>query len=133
MVSSIQQNHNSGILSIDALFSFVPLILMLSFALNLVASLSIISAENFHHQQVFDKLVSIADYSMKIGLATDGVHNWIGVKEITSQYLENMRIRTQLSRLTISDTASEGYSTCVTRLGVTGPSKDVIKLYFCGD
>ncbi|MGV8085310.1 MAG: hypothetical protein ACP5N9_03615 [Candidatus Bilamarchaeum sp.] len=124
---------NKGIMAIDALVSFIPIVLMLSFTLNLVYSFSAINSENFHNQQVFDKLVSISDYSMKVGLVEGNTHNLLDLSKATSEYILDLEKRASLSRLSISTEEKEGYLFCISRLGVRGPSKDVVRIYFCGD
>ena len=120
-----------GILSFDGLFSFIPLILMVSFSLNLVAFISTPSAENFHRQQVFDKLTSIADYSLKIGLVSE--QNYLDLSKPTSEYSKRMVQLSKLSNLSISTSPVSGNMFCIYRLGVFGASKAVDKIYFCGD
>ncbi len=130
---------SKGVFSFDALFSILPLVMMLSFVMSLSSSIIDHESSYTNRQEVFDKLVSIADYTVKTGLA---IHegelrypNWLDEENPPVSYVEDLRLRSALSRLsiTISDPPSENYLFCIYRLVVIGKEKTITKIYVCGD
>lgn len=114
------------------------MLLMLAFIMNASFRISTESAERIHRQQVFNKLVSVSDYSVKSGLAkTDGgvrYPNWIELSRLTHAYTENLRLGSGLSRLYIStDEPDNQYAMCLYRLAVTGDDMRHVRLFVCGD
>ncbi|MBU0532975.1 hypothetical protein KKB44_05780 [Candidatus Micrarchaeota archaeon] len=130
-------NRYNGFSSFDAVFSILPQVLMLIFLLNISFFVTHNSAEAIHKQQILDKLVSIADYTVKIGAVkrADDIRypNWFEANFITPSYVEDLRIRAELSELYIStDKPSENFQVCIYRLVVTGDNKQINRLFVCG-
>jgi len=131
------QSLYKGSISFDALLSTIPIMMMLFFLLNISSTISQDAAETMHRQHVFDKLVSVADYTVKAGAVkrAGGMRypNWLETGLITPAYVEGLRLRTGLSRLYISTLEpDEDYPSCVYRLVVTGDDKRISRLFVCG-
>ena len=126
------QSQFKGIISFDALFSLIPLLLMFLFLMQMMQAMSedIMGEE----RDTFDKLVSIADYTVKVGAARKegGLRypNWIdGIPDYT-----DLQERSNLSRLYISLSEPEDdYSICIYRLVVVGDQKKIKRVFVCGD
>jgi hypothetical protein len=130
------QSRFKGTMSFDALFSIIPLLLMFVFLLDMMSFIGHDTEQRSHGQDVFDRLVSIADYTVKTGAAKKddkiSYPNWIEEQELTSSYTENLRVRAGLSSLYISLEESGDYQTCIYRLVVTGEQKTIRRLFVCG-
>lgn len=143
----------SGFLSFDALFSLIPLVMMLSFVMMLVSGISKESLLGMQNQQLFDKLVGIADYSVKAGLAMRSsndfrgvyesasaqgdfiIHNFVNESMLTDSYVEDLRSASGLKSLEISLDAPIGVtsdSLCIYRLIVIGDDRRISRLFVCG-
>ena len=134
----IPSRFRQGFLSFDALFSIIPILLMLFFVMNLSSFLVRDVAEYAHKQQVFDKLVSIADYTVKSGAVVSGDHikypNWLDRRNFDVSYVENLRTRAELSALYISlEEPRTEFDFCIYRVVVIGTSKEIAKLFVCGE
>jgi hypothetical protein len=133
----MMQSRYNGFASFDAMLSVVPVMLMMLFLLNL-SSLSASSVdERMHRQEVFDKLVSIADYSVKSGavMRVDDIRypNWVDGALLTDSYAEDLRVRASLGELYISlREPDDAYQACIYRLVVTGDEKALKRLHVCG-
>jgi hypothetical protein len=130
-------NQYNGFISFDALLSIVPIVLMTLFLLNLSALITKSASEKIHRQQTFDKLVSIADYTVKIGAVkrVDDMRypNWIEAKAITGTYVEDLRNRADLPELYISTKEPDGdFQICIYRLAVVDDDKKISRLFVCG-
>ena len=127
---------SKGMMSFDALFSLLPLILMSVFVMDMMLSIGHSIEERSQEEEVFDKLVSIADYTVKAGaVMKDGsvrYPNWIDEERLTASYIEDLRERMGLSELYISTDGPDGYQTCIYRIIVTGGEKRISRLFVCG-
>jgi hypothetical protein len=131
-----------GFASLDALFSILPIVFMVLIAMNMVVFISNRAAERSHQEQLFDKLVSIADYTVKSGaiMRNGSVRypNWLDAGRITRGYIEGLRENASISGLSIFIAESEiatnenGYDICIYRLVVLGNAKDIRRLFVCG-
>lgn len=129
-----------GFASLDALLCLVPLLLMLILIADASSSFMRSAEAAAHRQLVFDRIVSVADYTVKIGAARHegGVRypNWVDAGAITADYSESMRVRAGLSSLYIGlDAPDEGggeYPICIYRLAVVGEDLEIRKLHVCG-
>jgi len=125
-----------GFASFDALFSLVPVMLMLFFLLSTGAYLVEEASERMERQVVFDKLVSIADYTMKSGAVvrngTVRYPNWLDEKLMDADYVEDLRQRAGLERLHISTGGTAEAAFCLYRLAVVGDDRKPAKLFVCG-
>lgn len=126
-----------GVLSLDALFSMVPVLAMLLLVMEIEAASVKQSEEASHRQQVFDRLVSAADYTVKSGAAVrDGgtrYPNWIDERNITATYTNSLRERIGLGSLYVGlGWPGEDYSMCIYRLVVVGEGKAIRRLFVCG-
>lgn len=140
------RNRYDGFISFDALFSLVPIVLMLFFAMDVSAYLADGSSARMHRQQVFDKVVAAADYTVKSGAVVRNASvrypNWLDTGTITPEYVEDLRERTGLDRLHVSVVAGAAagsgaaaagdYGFCVYRLVVIGDDRRIAKLLVCG-
>lgn len=131
----------AGFVSLDALFSIIPLIMMVSLVLGFTSTLVMESAIVMHRQQVFDKLVSIADYSVEYGLAEadpgdpDGkkIPNLLDRSLLTDAYMDDLKGRSGLGALHISlDNPSDDADNCIYRLVVEGDERAIKRLFVCG-
>jgi hypothetical protein len=123
--------------SLDALLSIVPVILMLTLLSQAAALLSKQGKDALERQQAFDKLVSAADYTVKQGAAVheSGLRypNWLDESGLGKGYAESLRKKEGLDELYIGLGEPDGdYETCIYRLVVVGPSKEIRKLFVCG-
>ncbi len=119
------------------------MLLMVLFLVESASWLSGAARESSHRQQLFDRLVSVADYSAKIGLAMregEVRHpNWLDLAKLTAGYSDSLREKAGLSSLYIgleeppSDSSAPGYPMCIYRLVVAGDGKEIRKLYVCGE
>ena len=121
----------------QAMLGMLPVMLMVVFMLN-VAMLSASSVEDrLQRQEGFDRLVSIADYTVKSGAVyrSDGVRhpNWLDESLLTEEYTEGLRQRASLDSLYISLHEPEhAYPACIYRLVVTGDERAISRLHVCG-
>jgi hypothetical protein len=127
-----------GFSSFDALFSLVPLVMMVLFVMELSSHFSLDAQEQANRQQIFNRLVSIADYTVKSGaVKREGdvkYPNWIEPGMLGASYAEGLRVRAGLSSLEISvDEPREDFSMCIYRLVVIGKEKKPSRLFVCGD
>jgi hypothetical protein len=130
------QNRYKGMFALDAMMSIIPLTLIFVFLMQSMSLAAESENERADSQELFDRLVSAADYTVKSGLAKhDGdarYPNWLGEK-IDPDYVESIREKGGFSSLEISYSEPDNGHMCVYRLVVTGPSKKISKIYFCGD
>jgi hypothetical protein len=110
---------------------------MLLMAANLALFLSREAAGRFHDRQVFDKLVSIADFTVKSGaIVRNGsvrYPNWLSEGNLTDDYSEGLRQEAGLSSLSISLGAPDDKGgVCIYRVVAVGDSKAIQRLFVCG-
>lgn len=127
----IPASRYKGIVSFDAMFSILPMIMMFSFLIQILY----FTGETNLHQEKFDKLVSAADYTVKIG-AVQGTEkirypNWIEKEKVTESYVADLRKRMKLDNLYIGFTPADDLA-CIYRLIVVGEEKKISKLFVCG-
>lgn len=127
-----------GFTSFDAMFSIIPVVLMLLFVMDLTSHFVHDAAEKTHKQQVFNKLVSIADYTVKKGAVRKAgdvkYPNWLDENSIDKHYADDLRYRAGLSHLLISiQKPQKDLSTCVYRLVVVGEDRKIARLFVCGE
>jgi hypothetical protein len=131
---------NRGFASLDALLCLVPLLLMLILIADAASSFMRSAEQAAHRQRVFDRIVTVADYTVKIGAARHegGVRhpNWVDAGAITGEYTDSMRVRAGLEKLYIGlgapDEADGGFPICIYRLVVVGDDLEIRKLHVCG-
>jgi len=132
------QSQYDGFASFDALFSLVPMTMMLFFLMNVGACLTKQADERMERQQAFDRLVSVADYTVKSGaVARNGsvrYPNWIDEAEISDAYVEDLRARSGLRelRISIDEPDDSGAMFCVRRLAVAGDDRRIARIFVCG-
>lgn len=131
-------SRSKGFSSFDAMFSLVPIVMMLLFVMELSSHFTFTVAEKAHRQQVFNKLVSIADYTVKTGAVriADNVKypNWLDENKIDESYVDGLREDAGLSRLMVSlQEPQEEFSFCIYRLVVLGEEKQMKRLFVCGE
>jgi hypothetical protein len=126
-----------GFASLDALASMVPLLLMIFLLFQASSSLARGSEEGLRAQQRFDKLVSVADYTVKSGAVVreGGLRylNWVDEGLITEDYIEGLRQQAGLDSLYIRMEEPEvRYPVCIYRIVVSGQGKAIGRLFVCG-
>jgi hypothetical protein len=126
-----------GFASMDAILSLLPVVFMLALAMKASGALAREAQESIHRQQAFDRLVSIADFTIKSGAAVhEGGYrhpNWLDEGAITPEYVESLRSQANLSALYIGDSEPEGdYPLCICRLYAGGESREIRRLHVCG-
>ncbi len=130
------QNRSKGVISFDALLSMIPIILIFVFMMNAMFFIGRTTEERSQRQDILDKLVSIADYTVKSGaVVKDGsvrCPNWIEEGKLTASYVDDLRERAGLSELYISLEGPEEHQTCIYRIVVTGGQKEISRLFVCG-
>jgi len=125
------------------MFSIIPALLMLTFALSSAHYLSAGAEQRMHEQQVFDKLVSIADFTVKQGAARTGAAgidqvrypNWLDESVLDDGSLaRGLEQEAGLGELSVQLDDPGAGATCVYRLVVVGDDRErIAKLYVCGD
>ena len=125
--------------SIDALMSLIPLLIMLTFVLQTYAYITNQITESTRSQYLFDKLVSIADYTVKFGAvhkvaaANENRINWIDEAKLSPPYKDSLARKTNLSQLYISTSPpADAFDICIYRLVVVGTDKKITRLFVCG-
>ena len=126
-----------GFVSFDALLSLVPLVLILSLAMQASAMQAAAASERFSRQQLFDKLVSVADYTVKSGAAErdPGLRypNWLDSSLLTPSYAEALAAQAGVRSLYIGPEEPEaGYEICIYRIVAYGEEKAIGRLFVCG-
>jgi hypothetical protein len=131
----MRQSQYKGIFTLDAMMSIIPTMLIFVFLMQSMSMVANSEKERSISQDVFDRLVSVADYTVKSGLAKhEGdlrYPNWLD-NEIDPGYVENLRKKSGFSKLEISFSEPEE-GTCIYRLVAVGPEKKLSKIYFCGE
>ena len=133
-------NLSRGFVSFDFMFSIIPLLLMISFTLHVSSHITERTSDYVESQIVFDKIVSIGDYLVKVGgiekeeyglSVSKRYPNWIDEKRLESLDVDGIRRDMGLEYLRVSlDEPGEG--TCIYRIVVTGEEKSIRKLFVCG-
>jgi hypothetical protein len=130
---------SNGFLCFDALFSLMPVLMMALFIMGVSAAVAGNAAGAMHGQEVFDKVVSAADYTVKTGYARvgpDGLKrpNWMRDEGIDEAYVEGLRLRAGLAVLEISYTEPDSaHDVCIYRLVAVGDDMEIARLFACGD
>ncbi len=133
----ISQNRYRGVAALDAMLSLLPVVLIVVLALDASAYIAGAAAEASRRQQLFDRLVSAADYTIKIGAARHSGEtrypNWLDESMLSPEYAESLRKREGLSSLYIgAKEPEERYPMCIFRLYVSGELREMRKLHVCG-
>jgi len=133
----MMQSHYKGTISFDAVFSIIPILMIFVLLFQTIQFAGQSKEEASREQDLFDKLVLVADYTVKSGaVVRDGnirYPNWIEEGKLTSSYSEDLRIRYHLNKLFISLDVPEDSSMCIYRIVVCEDSKKISKLFVCGD
>jgi hypothetical protein len=130
-------NALRGVITPDALASLVPLLLILLLLAGTASALMRDSESAAHRQQVFNRVVSAADYTVKSGAAKhDGdvrYPNWLEPSALTPEYAESLGRRAGLSELYLGLKEPDGeYAACIYRFVVVGEEKAIMRLHACG-
>jgi len=122
------------------MFSIIPLLLMVSFTIHSSSHITERTCDYVESQVVFDKLVSIGDYMVKVGGVKKedyglGVSkrypNWIDEDRLGRLDVDGIKNEAGLDSLYVSlDEPGEG--TCIYRIVVAGEEKAIRKLFVCG-
>jgi len=135
--SKIGTESRKAFSSFDAMLSIIPILMLVVFVMNLNSYVVHKTAEQTHQQQIFNKLVSIADYTVKSGaVRTSGdikYPNWIDQTKLSDTYIGDLKSRAALSNLDISLGSPSDFSVCIYRLVVIGDDKQIARIFVCGD
>lgn len=132
------QSRYRGFASFDAVFSLVPIAMMVLFLMAACAFLAKQAAERMERQQAFDRLVSVADYTVKSGAVVrngSARHpNWIDGAKIDDAYVEDLRARSGLRELQVSvgGDGAGGAQFCIYRLAAVGGGRSIERIFVCG-
>lgn len=131
-------SRSKGFFSMDAMLSMLPLMMLCLLFVQASSEMSGRAARTLFAQQTFDKLVSAADFTVKSGavMRENGVRypNWVDPALLDRQYSESLRGRLALASLYISLLPpGEEFGLCIYRIVVVGETKEISKLYVCGD
>jgi len=129
--------------SYDALFSLIPILLLVFFILSTTHYLLSDAASRTASQEKFNLLVAVADYLVKGGAAyKEGgkvYPNWIDGAELDAEKrgLAEMRGMLGLPALEFGLEGADGYGrepgkTCIYRIVVYGREKEPDRLFVCG-
>lgn len=126
-----------GFASLDALVSLVPLVMLLVYVMQLAGLQSSLALQRSSSQQLFDKLVSVADYAVKSGAVRreGGIRypNWIDEGLLVPPFTESLLPGSGLRSLYIGTAEPEApYAMCVYRLVVLGDERSAGRLFVCG-
>lgn len=126
-----------GFVSFDALLSIVPMAMLVWLAMQVSAVQSEAASERFQNQQLFDKLVSAADYTVKSGAVVreGGLRhpNWLDSSILTMPYSETLAAQAGIRSLYVGRDEPDGdYRICIYRIVVYGDEKEIGRLFVCG-
>lgn len=132
----LELKQHKGIISLDFLFSIIPVILMLVYILGYSSYIVEKSQERIENQILFDKLVSISDYIVKYkGAEKIEYSPNFGNSKVYPNLinnlnfeLENLKEEMGLEKLEIG--FSKGKGNCIYRFVVY--QWEIKKLYVCG-
>jgi hypothetical protein len=130
-------NQSKGYITFDGLFSILPALLILIFTMNIANHLTDNANEHVFAQQRFDKLVSIADYTVKQGavVVNDSTKlrypNLINESKLTNDYIERLRVASNLNSLDITLDDPGAGSVCIYRI-VLDQKDEIRQLHVCG-
>ncbi|MGB9718973.1 MAG: hypothetical protein ACPL06_00055 [Candidatus Anstonellales archaeon] len=128
-----------GFISIDLMLSIVPIVLMLLFYVQYSVYYSARTIEVMERQTMFNKLVAVADYIVKIKANTikdetgnpKAVYpNWLTDDSMDFD-VEKIKQDAGLEKLSISFDKGEGI--CIYRIVVYGEEKEIRRLFVCGE
>jgi len=146
-------SRSKAFVTFDGLFSIIPALVMIMFTMNVAHFLTTGALTRLQEQQVFDKLVSIADYVVKQGAAETvklgnpaasiagqqevRYPNWVVRQKAEDIALANdLKAKANLNTLSISLDEPGNGTVCVYRIVVVDElmeQKKIEKLYVCGD
>ena len=122
-----------GFFSIDALLSIIPILLMLTVVFQIYGTTVHQVTRATNAQELFDKLVSAGEYTVRIGAIRNKQPNWIDEGEISSSY-QYLASKANIANFYLSlDEPSKNYDSCIYRVVAVGDSKKITKLFICGD
>lgn len=132
----ILTNQSKGFITIDGMISLLPILLIVFLLVQSTSFLSNSNAQASHSQKIFNKLISIADYTVKSGAAIHQANirypNWIDEQKLDAKFMEDLRQKTDLKTLYIGTNTQQNYPICIYRLVVVGNNKEIKKLFICG-
>lgn len=125
---------------LDFLFSIIPVLLMIIFALNVSSQLLSNYENQVNDQILMDKLISISDYTIRYELAEKAVENndeiyipnKISEEELNKFNPEKLKEKLGLDSLYINFNYPDNqYKICIYRIVLY--KEEIEKLYFCGE
>lgn len=140
-MQSRSERKCNGFISFDFLFSIIPILLILSYTLSYSSFLEQRAEEKISGQILFDKLVSASSYVVRVGAAKKEGNGFPEAKaspnlissEDFSAYESQLgnKLRFSLS-IGFEESGFRPKGTCIYRLVVHEPTRQIRKLYFCG-
>jgi hypothetical protein len=137
----MRKQHN-GFVSFDFLFSLIPILLIVFYTLHFSSFLEHRAEEQISRQISFDKLVSASNYVVKVAAAKKEGENFPNAKVSPNLIPDSdfsglahslgERLRINLS-IGFEEEGFGPKGTCIYRLVVHEPTREIRKLYFCGD
>ncbi|MFH1785279.1 MAG: hypothetical protein ABH842_02535 [Candidatus Micrarchaeota archaeon] len=136
-MNQTRPNQYNGFIALDGLISLLSVILIIFLLTKTISILSSTDATNARHQKIMNKIIAIADNVVKNSAA---IHindvkypNWIDEQKLNKNLTENLREKTDLSKLYLgTNPPSETYPICIYRIVVTGDEKEIKQLFVCG-
>ncbi|MEW6748079.1 MAG: hypothetical protein AB1295_00015 [Candidatus Micrarchaeota archaeon] len=132
----IRPSRSKGFASLDAMASLIPIVMVLMICWQASYRFSESAKGGMERQELFGKLVSVADYTVKSGAVVreGGLRypNWIDGSLLTSGYAEGLRKEAGLEGLDISLGEPGEGEVCIYRLVVVGEDKAIERLFVCG-
>ncbi len=132
-----KRSPHEGFASLDAVFSILPLMLMLLLALECSRLMGDWAGMKISRESLFRSVSSAADYTVKSGAAVHdgGVRhpNWLDEGALGDGYAMRLRERLGLGSLYIGlEEPETEYSLCIYRLVVAGQGREIRRLFVCG-
>lgn len=132
-------NQSNGLLSLDALFFLLPVLLLVFYVFSTIFLLVEKSNNFIKDQTLFNKLVSVGDYTTELALAektdTSRLPNLVKKLSLSETETNNLKDTFDFKKLSVSEEQTGGV--CIYRL-VVFHSDDldlerIEKIYFCGE
>ncbi len=128
-----ENRRHRGFLAMESLVVLLIMAVTIAYTIYVISSVTAYNKQHIERQQIFNKLVSIADYVVKEGAAAesnDAIYpNLIDEQKLNGLDIMDIATRMGISKLKIGWQAGNG--TCIYRL-VLDSRMEIRKLYVCG-
>ncbi|MCK4319854.1 hypothetical protein KAW38_04770 [Candidatus Micrarchaeota archaeon] len=132
----MKAKHTKAFVSFDALFSIIPLLLMLYHILYLSTIIPSTSEARLESIHLMNKLYSVADYTVNYG-AVKKESSLTGTSLYYPNLIESLneldtdKIKEQMNLKSLSISFEQGEGNCIYRLVLH--EEEIKKLYICGE